>query len=33
MDSLQQALPFAQPGVNAGKWQQMECIYTLAAQP
>ena len=33
MDTLQQALPFAQPGVNAGKWQQMECIYTLAAQP
>ncbi|HEY0686764.1 MAG TPA: L-rhamnose mutarotase [Steroidobacter sp.] len=33
MDTLQQALPFAKPGVNAGKWQQMECIYTLAAQP
>jgi len=33
MDTLQQALPFAEPGVNAGKWQQMECIYTLSAQP
>jgi L-rhamnose mutarotase len=33
MDSLQRALPFAPSGVNAGKWQQMECIYTLAAQP
>lgn len=33
MDTLQQALPFAKPGVNAGKWQQMECIYSLAAQP
>ncbi|MFC4311547.1 L-rhamnose mutarotase [Steroidobacter flavus] len=33
MDTLQQALPFAKPGVNAGKWQPMECIYSLAAQP
>jgi L-rhamnose mutarotase len=38
MDTLQQSLPFApvdnvggQP--SAGKWQPMECIYTLAAQP
>lgn len=33
MDTLQQALPFAEPGVNAGQWRRMECIYTLSAQP
>lgn len=33
MNALQQALPFAPPGINAGKWQQLECIYNLAAQP
>lgn len=33
VDTLQQALPFGKPGVNAGQWQQMECIYTLSAQP
>jgi len=32
MDTLQQSLPFASD-VSAGKWRQMECIYTLAAQP
>lgn len=35
MDTLQQSLPFApvDGGASAGKWQPMECIYTLAAQP
>jgi L-rhamnose mutarotase len=39
MDTLQQSLPFvagldnAAGGPSAGKWQPMECIYTLAAQP
>lgn len=34
MDTLQQSLPHAQSGgPAAGKWQPMECIYTLAAQP
>src|SRR5690349_9297533 len=38
MDILQQSLPFAagfdhgDGGLSAGKWQPMECIYTLAAQ-
>jgi L-rhamnose mutarotase len=34
MDTLQQSLPFNESGgASAGKWQPMECIYTLAAQP
>ena len=34
MDTLQQSPPFAKDGQpSAGKWQPMECIYTLAAQP
>jgi L-rhamnose mutarotase len=34
MDTLQQSLPFFNSGgPSAGKWQPMECIYTLAAQP
>jgi L-rhamnose mutarotase len=34
MDTLQQSLPFTKAtGASAGKWQPMECIYTLAAQP
>ena len=33
MDTFQEALPWHQGAPSAGKWQQMECIYALDAQP
>jgi L-rhamnose mutarotase len=33
METLQQELPFANSDAASGKWQRMEHIYSLSAQP